>query len=184
MGRAYDQVTPQIAAIVRAQHVFFVATAPSGSDGHVNLSPKGLDTFAVLGPREVAYLDLTGSGAETIAHLCDNGRVTVMFCTFEGPPMIVRIYGRGEVVPIADPRYDALAAHFVPHPGARAVIRVDVERVSSSCGHAVPEMTFVGARTRLDEWSESQGPDGLAAYRDEKNAESIDGLPAWSALPR
>ena len=183
MGRVDDELTPQIAEIVRAQHVFFVATAPSGSDGHVNVSPKGLDTFAVLSPREVAYLDLTGSGAETMAHLLDNGRITVMFCTFEGPPMIVRIYGHGEVIPFEAPRAAELLAHFPSHPGARAIIRVDVTRVSTSCGYAVPEMSFVGARTRLDEWSVSQGPDGLAAYRDEKNAESIDGLPAWSALP-
>ncbi len=102
MARAFDEITPQISELLAAQHLFFVATAPSGTEGHVNLSPKGLDTFAVLGPNEVAYLDLTGSGAETIAHLRDNGRITLMFCTFEGPPNIVRLYGRGEAIPIAD----------------------------------------------------------------------------------
>lgn len=184
MGRVYDEITPQIAELVAAQHLFFVATAPSGTDGHVNLSPKGLDTFAVLSPNEVAYLDLTGSGAETMAHLLDNGRITLMFCTFEGPPMIVRIYGTGEVIPVDAPGAEPLLAHFPANPGSRAVIRIGVERVSASCGYAVPEMTFVRDRSRLDEWAESQGPDGLAEYRDEKNAESIDGLPAWSAFPR
>ncbi len=178
MGRAHDAIPPPIRELIEAQHLFFVATAPSGAGGHVNLSPKGLDTFAVLGPNEVAYLDLTGSGAETIAHLRDNGRITLMFCTFEGPPNIIRLYGRGEAIAVDDARAEPLLAHFPSHPGARSVIRVDVDRVSASCGYAVPLMTYEDDRSRLTEWAEGKGPDGLRAYRAEKNATSIDGLPA------
>jgi Pyridoxamine 5'-phosphate oxidase len=178
MARAFDEITPQVEELIAAQHLFFVATAPSGTEGHVNVSPKGLDTFAVLGPNEVAYLDLTGSGAETIAHLRDNGRITLMFCTFEGPPNIVRLYGCGEAIPIAEPRARELAERFPDYPGARSIIRVDVERVSTSCGYAVPLMTYVEERSRLVEWAEGKGPDGLTEYRAEKNAVSIDGLPA------
>jgi hypothetical protein len=178
MARAFDEITPQVRDLIAAQHLFFVATAPSGADGHVNLSPKGLDTFAVLGPNEVAYLDLTGSGAETIAHLRDNGRITLMFCTFEGAPNIIRLYGHGEAIPIAEPPAQELAARFPDHPGARSIIRVDVDRVSTSCGYAVPLMTYVEDRSRLLDWAEGKGSDGLTEYRAEKNAVSIDGLPA------
>jgi Pyridoxamine 5'-phosphate oxidase len=178
MGRTHDTVTDEIRALLETQHLFFVATAPSGAEGHVNLSPKGLDTFQVLGPDEVAYLDLTGSGAETIAHLRDNGRITLMFCTFEGAPNIIRLYGQGEALPIEEPRGRELAARFPDLPGARAIIRVDVERVSTSCGYAVPLMDYVDDRSRLTDWAEGKGVDGLAEYRAQKNATSIDGLPA------
>jgi hypothetical protein len=178
MGRVLDEITPPIEAFVRDQHVFFVATAPSGDDGHVNLSPKGLDTFRVLGPREVAYLDLTGSGAETIAHLRENRRITLMFCAFDGQPNIVRFYGTGEAVAVDDPRAAALLDHFPEHPGARTVVRVDVHRISTSCGYAVPNLSYVGDRSRLTEWAERKGADGLVEYRAEKNAVSIDELPA------
>lgn len=178
MGRTYEEIPAQVQTLIEAQHLFFVATAPTGADGHVNLSPKGLDTFAVLGPNEVAYLDLTGSGAETIAHLRDNGRITIMFCTFEGAPNIIRLYGRGEAIPVGDDRANALLDRFPGHPGARSVIRIEVDRVSTSCGYAVPLMTYDDDRSRLTEWAEGKGPDGLATYRAEKNATSIDGLPA------
>jgi hypothetical protein len=183
MARAFDEITPPIQQLIEAQHVFFVATAPSVADGHVNVSPKGLDTFAVLGPNEVAYLDLTGSGAETIAHLRDNGRITLMFCTFDGAPNIVRLYGRGEAIRVDEPRAADLAARFPQHVGARSVVRVDVERVSTSCGYAVPLMTYEADRTRLTEWAEGKGPEGLRGYRAEKNATSIDGLPALTGEP-
>jgi hypothetical protein len=132
----------------------------------------------VLDERTVAYLDLTGSGVETIAHLRENGRITLMVCAFSGAPQIVRLYGRGEVVAAGDDGFDALAALFPELPGARAVIRVAVERVGSSCGYAVPLMRYEGERSKLIEWAEAKGPDGLAAYRAGKNAASIDGLPA------
>ena len=178
MGRVLDEITPPIADFVAAQRIFFVATAPAGDDGRVNLSPKGLDTFSIVGPREVAYLDLTGSGAETIAHLRENGRITIMFCAFEGPPNIVRLYGRGEALAVGDPSATALVERFPALPGARTVVRVDVDRVSTSCGYAVPNLTYVGDRSELTEWAERKGADGLVEYRGEKNAVSIDGLPA------
>jgi hypothetical protein len=156
-----------------------VATAPSGSDGHVNCSPKGLDTLRILGPQRVAYLDLTGSGIETIAHLRDNGRITLMACAFNGAPRISRIYGVGTVHPLGSPGYDELAPCFTELVGARAVIDVAVDRVTTSCGYAVPLMDLVGDRDRLLEWSEAKGEDGLVAYRSSKNATSVDDLPGF-----
>lgn len=178
MGKGHKGIDERLAAWLQAQHVFFVATAPRADDGHLNLSPKGLaDTFAVLDRRTVAYLDLTGSGVETIAHLQENGRIVVMFCAFEGPPRIVRLHGRGEAVLPDDERFPELAAAFPPRPGTRSVIRVDVERVSDSCGYGVPLLRFDGERPTLDQWARRKGPAGLAAYQAEKNARSIDGLP-------
>jgi hypothetical protein len=176
MGLVLDAISDELAAFIVRQHVFFVATAPSDG-GQVNLSPKGLDTFAVLDPNTVAYLDLTGSGVETIAHLRDNGRITIMFCAFEGKPNILRLYGRGEVLALGDPDADALLPRFGTYPGARSVIRVRVERVSTSCGYGVPLLTYEGERDQLTTWAERRGPDGLVEYREEKNAVSIDGLP-------
>jgi len=176
MGRVLDAISDELAGFIARQHVFFVATAPSDG-GHVNVSPKGLDTFAVLDPDTVAYLDLTGSGVETIAHLRENGRITMMFCAFDGNPNIVRLYGRGEVLAVGEPDADALLPRFGSYPGARSVIRVSVDRVSTSCGYGVPLMTYEGERDQLTTWAERRGPAGLVAYRDEKNAVSIDGLP-------
>jgi hypothetical protein len=176
MGQVYDAIDDRIADFIRAQRIFFVATAPLGA-GHINLSPKGLDTFAVVDPHTVAYLDLTGSGVETIAHLRQNGRITICFCAFEGPPKIVRLYGRGTVVAAGDPGFEALAERFPPHVGVRSVIRVAVERVADSCGYGVPEYAFAGQRRQLAQWAERKGAEGVRAYRLEKNRTSIDGLP-------
>jgi predicted pyridoxine 5'-phosphate oxidase superfamily flavin-nucleotide-binding protein len=184
MGRVDDAISDELADFIAAQHVFFVATAPSGHDGHVNVSPKGLDTLAVLDPNTVAYLDLTGSGVETIAHLRDNGRITIMLCAFDGKPLIVRLYGRGEVLPIGEPEADALMSHFGSFPGARSVIRVRVDRVSTSCGYGVPLLQYEGERDQLRKWAERRGPDGLVEYRADKNAASIDGLPGLDATAR
>ena len=181
MGRMLDSITPEIAAFIAEQHLFFVATAPTGRDGHVNVSPKGLDTFAVVDEHTVAWLDLTGSGIETVAHLRDNGRITVMFCAFEGKPNIIRLYGSGDAVPVDHPDAEALLASFPPRTGARTVVRVAVEQVSTSCGYAVPFMSFVGERPTLDEWADRRGVDGIATYQAEKNATSIDGLPGLPA---
>jgi hypothetical protein len=178
MARVWDDITDAHREFIGSQAVFFVATAPSGEGGHVNLSPKGYDSFRVLDAHSVAYLDLTGSGAETIAHLRQNGRITVMFCAFVGKPNILRLYGTGTVVLPGDERYAELAAHFPDLPGARAVIRVDVERVSTSCGYAVPFLERGEERPLLKEWAERKGADGLAEYHAEKNLASIDGLPA------
>jgi hypothetical protein len=187
MGRAFEHLTPQLRAFVEAQHMFVVATAPSRG-GHVNVSPKGLDTFRVLDDRTVAYLDLTGSGAETIAHLREDGRITLMFTAFAGPPNIVRLYGHGEVFLPGDDRYAELVASFPVLPGTRAVVVVTLDRVSSSCGFAVPRYEHVGERSQLVEWAERKGDDELAAYRVQKNATSIDGLaaldPSGGSAPR
>ena len=179
MGTVRDSIDEPMRAWISAQHMFFVATAPTGNGGHVNVSPKGMaDTFALVGPLRCAYLDLTGSGAETIAHLRQNGRITLMWCAFEGPPRIVRFHGTGSVVLPDDPRWGELAPALGTHRGARAIVDVDVERIADSCGYSVPLMDFVGERSRLDEWASNRSDEELAAYRAKKNAVSIDGLPA------
>jgi Pyridoxamine 5'-phosphate oxidase len=180
MGRVHDGIDTELRAFLERQPMFFVATAPLAADGQVNVSPKGLDgTFRVLAPRRVAYLDLTGSGIETVAHLRENTRITLMFCEFDGPARIVRLFGRGTVTTRDDPGFDALAARFAALPGARAVISVAVDRVGDSCGYGVPRLAFVEQRDRLVTWAESRGDDGLADYRAERNRRSIDGLPGY-----
>jgi Pyridoxamine 5'-phosphate oxidase len=177
VGRSFDALTPALAEAVRAAPLFFVATAPLAADGHVNLSPKGADTLRVLDERTVAYLDLTGSGAETIAHLRENGRITLMFTAFEGPPRIVRLAGRGETLP---PDH-ALAPLFPTYLGTRAIIRVALDRIWDSCGYGVPRYTYEGDRTRLLETDAKKGAEGLARYRAEHNV-SIDGLPGLPGI--
>jgi hypothetical protein len=177
VGDVSDRIDPELAAWIEAQPVFFVATAPSGDGGHVNLSPKGYDTLRVLDDRTVAYLDLTGSGIETVAHLRENGRITLMLCAFQGPPRIVRLHGTGEVVVPGDDGWDDLVGRFPDRPGARAVVRARVARVSTTCGFAVPFMELAGERPTLDQVNGRKGDDALAAYRAEKNAVSLDGLP-------
>jgi hypothetical protein len=177
MGKLYDATTPELAGWLSQQRVFFVATAPLAADGLINCSPKGTDSFRVLGPREVAYLDLTGSGIETVAHLRENQRIVFMFCAFAGPPKIVRLHGTGEVITTASPDYPKLRAIFPDCPGGRAIIRVRLMRISDSCGYAVPRYDYAGERDTLVRWAESKGTDGLRQYRDEKNAHSLDGLP-------
>ena len=177
MGKIYTGIDEKLAAWIEQQHLFFVGSAPLAADGHVNVSPKGdLRWFRILGPNEVAYLDFVGSGAETIAHARENGRIVLMFCAFEGPPRIVRLHGRAEVLAPAD----ALAARFdLPEHPVRSVIRVDVERIADSCGYGVPLMRFDGKRTQYDAWMDKKlRDDALDAYVAEKNAASIDGLPA------
>jgi hypothetical protein len=177
VGEIAGGVDAEVAEFLGKQRVFFVATAPLAAAGRVNLSPKGLDSFRVIGPREVAYLDLTGSGVETVAHLRENGRIVLMFCAFEGPPRILRIHGRGEALEPGDPGFDALRARFPDLPGARAVIRVAVDRVANSCGFSVPRMAPGEDRTGLHEWCAKKGPDGLRDYRAQRNRRSLDGLP-------
>src|SRR4051812_39404204 len=187
MAKVFDGITPALASWLTAQPVFFVGTAPLASDGHVNLSPKGLDgTFAILSPSSVAYLDLTGSGVETIAHLREpgNGRICLMFCAFSGRPRIVRLHGRGTVVPVDAPSFPALAKAFPPEAsslaGVRSIIQVDVTRTSDSCGFGVPRMTFDAPRDELLTWADRKGADGIAEYRATRNAASIDGLPGFA----
>lgn len=185
MGKVLDALDDNLTAFVTRQPVFFVATAPSGGDGHVNVSPKGLEgSFVVVDPLTVAYLDLTGSGVETIAHLRDNGRVTLMFCALDGKPLIVRLYGRGEALLRGAVGFDELRALFPGHGQAvRSIMRVRLDRVSTSCGYGVPLMTYERDRDQLPAWAERKGADGVAAYRAEHNAVSIDGLPALSTGP-
>lgn len=178
MGKELDSVDDATAKFIAEQKMFFVATAPLAADGLLNLSPKGLPTFVVLDPKRVAYLDLTGSGAETIAHLRENGRIVLMFCAFEGPPNILRIYGRGRVSTPRDAEFAGLVARFPPRDGVRSVIVVDVRRVATSCGFAVPLLHFAGEREQLDKWAHKKGPEGLVTYRGQKNRASLEGLPA------
>jgi hypothetical protein len=176
MGKVYDQLDESHVRFIERQHVFFVGTAPDSPDGHLNISPKGLHTFRILGPKSVAYLDLTGSGIETVAHLRQNGRITILFCAFEGPPMILRLYGRGRVVEPADPEWDGLVAGFPEYPGARSVVVVDLERVADSCGFAVPLYEYRADRSQLLDYARKRGPEWLEAYRATKNRASIDGI--------
>jgi predicted pyridoxine 5'-phosphate oxidase superfamily flavin-nucleotide-binding protein len=180
VGRELDEITPELQAFLEAQPMFFVATAPASTDEHVNVSPKGYDSFRVLGPHEVAYLDLTGSGIETISHLRENARITLMFCAFQGKPDIVRLQGRGRFVKDGEPGSEELFARFPDLPGSRAVIVVDVARIATSCGYGVPLMEHQGPRTRLLEWADARGEEGLEEYRANRNATSISGLPGWT----
>ena len=181
MGQIYPQLDSALIEWIKAQHVFFVSTAPLTENGHINCSPKGLDgSFAVTGPNEVAYLDLTGSGAETIAHLRENGRITIMFCAFEGKPRILRLYGQGEVVYPHHPDFDALSSHIEKRTGTRSIIRIKVSRIADSCGYGVPLMDFQKDREALTASHARKGEDALQSYREEKNRISLDGLPAWN----
>lgn len=182
MGKTYDSLSPELQRWVRKQKVFFVATAPLAREGHVNCSPKGGDTFRILSEREVAYLDLTGSGIETVAHIQENRRIVIMFCAFEGPPQIVRLHGHAEVIYPSHRDFPALRALFPDYPGVRGIIRVAITRIGDSCGYAVPFMSFEGERDALDKWAEKKGPDGLQEYRQLKNRVSIDGVEGYREL--
>ena len=180
MADRFSSISDDLARWWAEQPLFFVATAPSGSDGHVNCSPKGLDTFRVLNPRAVAYLDLTGSGAETISHLRENGRIVFMFCEMSGTPKIVRLHGNGRVVLPDTDEWQSQVHRFPQHPGARTVVIAEITRVSDSCGFGVPKYEYARERRGLTTWAESKGIEGLAQYRGEKNSKSIDGLPGLS----
>jgi hypothetical protein len=186
MATVLPEIDDRLREWMLRQPMYFVATAPSGDDGHLNLSPKGgRGTFAVLGPRELAYVDLFGSGIETVSHLKQNGRVVIMFCAFDGPPMIIRVHGRGEPVEMTDPRFDDLLARFdladEARPTVRSIIRVEATRISDSCGFAVPLMAYQEDRRQLyrtaEAWLDQRGPDAIRDYCDVNNGHSIDGLP-------
>jgi hypothetical protein len=177
MGKVFTELDDNLRGFIARQHVFFVATAPLSADGHVNVSPKGLDTFRVLGPTTVAYLDLTGSGVETIAHLRENGRLTVMFCAFDGRPRILRLSGRGRAVEPGDADWPTVSAAFPALLGARSVVVLEVDRIADSCGYGVPRYEFAGDRPQLAEWVEKKGAEGIRLYQSQKNGTSIDGLP-------
>ena len=181
MGQTFEKIPDEFVDWIEGQPVFFVATAPADPATHVNVSPRGLDTFRVIDANRVAWLDLTGSGVETIAHLKAGGeaggRITLMFCAFDGPPRVVRLYGRGTVHEPGDDAHDGLRRRLPDLPGSRAVVDVAVDRVSSSCGFGVPLMELVGPREELVSSARRKGPEKMAAYRARKNAASIDGLP-------
>ena len=180
MGRTYEGIDGRLAEWLTAQPVFFVATAPLDPEGLINCSPKGnRDEFAVLGEQALAYLDQTGSGIETIAHLRENGRIVVMFCAFAGPPPIVRLHGTARSIPVESTEFAGLAARFPGGAGigVRSIIVVEVDRVADSCGYGVPLLTFERHRSTLDEWSTRNGPDGVRDYWAQQNATSIDYLP-------
>ena len=182
MGRSYDLITDAMVAFIEDQPVFFVASAPS-EGGRVNVSPKGYDSFRILGTQRVCYVDLTGSGAETIAHLRDNGRVTFMFCAFKGKPNVVRLYGLGRHVRPGEPEFDELVEAFPEHSGIRAIVIADIDRTSTSCGYSVPFMEYVDDRPRLEESLQAKDEGELEDYRNRKNTLSIDGLPALDQNP-
>jgi hypothetical protein len=181
MGKVYEAIDAGLSAWIGKQPVFFVGTAPLAAAGHVNVSPKGLDTLRIVGPNRVAYLDLTGSGAETIAHVRENGRIVIMFCAFSGPPKIVRFHGRARIVTPQSAEWSSLRERFDAHMGARAIIDVEVKRVSDSCGYGVPSFGPAKQREALDLWTQKRGAEGLVTYRRQKNTVSIDGLPAFEA---
>jgi hypothetical protein len=178
MGKIYDEIDQTLERFILTQHVFFVSTAPAGSDGHINLSPKGLDSIRLLDPHTLAYLDYVGSGAETIAHLRENGRVVVMWCAFDGPPRIVRVHGHGTVVEPQDPAFGELRTLFADGPGVRAVIRIAIDRISDSCGFGVPRYAFEADRSQLPAWASRKTGNELVDYQLKKNRTSIDELPA------
>src|SRR4051794_41141394 len=182
MARTYDEIDDHLRAWIARQPMFFVGSAPLAGDGHINVSPKGPGgTLRVLGPRRVAYLDYVGSGAETIAHIRENGRVVVMFCAFDGPPRILRLHGRGEIVLRDDPRFDELVAeHAFEDPGLeesrRSIVVVHVDRIADSCGWGVPLMSYEGQRDHYPKFEakrlRTQGSEGMVEFGRQKNAES------------
>jgi hypothetical protein len=191
MAKVFEAIDEKLQAFIERQPMFFVGTAPSGDGGHVNVSPKGgKGLFRVTGPRGFAYVDLVGSGIETVAHLRENGRIVVMFCAFDGAPKIVRLHGRGAVVQQADDGFDALLGSFdvsgEQQPSVRSVIAVDIERISDSCGFVVPRMAYEGERDQLYRYADNRirklGDDAMLEYATEENAESLDGLTGLDPL--
>jgi hypothetical protein len=177
MAKVHGAITPQIAEFIGTQQMFFVGTAPLDEEGHINLSPKGLDCFRILSPQRVGYMDVIGIGNETAAHLLENGRITFMFCAFEGSPNILRLYGTGRAVLPDQPEYKELAPAFTLYPSTRQIIVADITRVQTSCGFGVPEYRYVGQRDLHFKWANARGSAELAQYQQKNNQISIDGLP-------
>lgn len=176
MAKLFDCITDELQDFIANQQMFFVATAPLSPTGHVNLSPKGQDSFRVLSPNRVVYLDLTGSGNETSAHLQENGRITFMFCAFQGAPRILRLYGRGETILPTSPEWDALISLFPPIVGMRQIVVAEIDRIQTSCGYGVPLYEYQEQRETLVQWAAKKGEHGIQDYHQQKNLVSIDGL--------
>lgn len=177
MGQKATEISSQLAEWIAKQHVYFVATAPLAADGFVNCSPKGMDSLRIIDSTTVAYLDLAGSGIETVAHLQENGRIVIMLCAFDGAPKIVRLHGHGSALLPGTADFEAIRNQFPDMPGVRSIIRIRLSRVSDSCGYGVPLMDFRSERDTLVAWADKKGPDGIATYIRTKNGQSIDGLP-------
>ncbi|HWB24342.1 MAG TPA: pyridoxamine 5'-phosphate oxidase family protein [Chitinophagaceae bacterium] len=176
MGKFFDSIQPHHSEFIQQQKMFFTATAPLSNQGHINLSPKGLDSFSVLSANRVAYMDIVGSGNETSAHLLENGRITIMFCAFDGPPNILRLYGTGYTVLPASSGWNELSTHFTIGLGTRQIIVADIHKVQTSCGFGVPLYEYIGERDHAQKWADKKGAEGLEAYKQEKNRVSMDGL--------
>jgi hypothetical protein len=177
MGKLHDSIKPAHKEFIEKQHIFFVGTAPLSAEGRVNLSPKGLDCFRVLSESKVGYMDLISSGNETSAHTLENGRITIMFCSFEGAPNILRLYGKGSTVLPGTPAWDEYTPFFKIYPSTRQLIMIDVDLVQTSCGFGVPLYTYKGERDIHFEWAEKKGADGLLDYIQKNNLKSLDDLP-------
>ncbi len=175
MATFYEELDEKLQQFIAEQKIYFTATAPA--EGRISLSPKGLNTFRCLDSRTVAYMNLTGSGNETAAHLLENGRITIMFCSFTEKPMILRIYGKGRSVHRQDEDWDSLMSHFEPVPGVRQIVVVDIDSVQTSCGGGVPLYEFAGERDGLLKWFEGSGEEAMEAYRQKVSMVSIDGKP-------
>ncbi|HEY9835098.1 MAG TPA: pyridoxamine 5'-phosphate oxidase family protein [Stenomitos sp.] len=175
MAKFYPEIPAFLQSFIQEQKIFFTATAPQ--QGRINLSPKGIDTFRCIDSKTVAYLDLTGSGNETAAHLTENGRITIMFCSFSEQPMILRLYGQGRVIHPRDQEWQAVSPLFDSLPGKRQIIQIDVESVQTSCGYGVPLYEFQEERQMIIDWANKKGEQGIQEYWEAKNLKSIDGLP-------
>jgi hypothetical protein len=182
MGKLHDSIKPAHQEFIEKQHIFFVSTAPLSADGRVNLSPKGLDCFRVLGENKVGYMDLISSGNETSAHTLENGRITIMFCSFEGAPNILRLYGKGFTVLSGTKEWEQYSPHFTIYPSTRQLIVADIDLVQTSCGFGVPLYAYNGERDIHFEWAEKKGADGLHEYIQKNNLTSLDGLPTSLGL--
>ncbi|MEO6231444.1 MAG: pyridoxamine 5'-phosphate oxidase family protein [Ferruginibacter sp.] len=182
MGKFQPGISPAHQTFIEKQHIFFVSTAPLSAEGHINLSPKGLNCFKVISPTRVAYMDLISSGNETSAHTLENGRITIMFCSFEDAPNILRLYGKGTTILPGSAEWEILAPQFEIHPSTRQLIAADIDLVQTSCGFGVPLFSYEGERSIHFEWAENKGEAGLQAYVQEKNLVSLDGLPTSLGL--
>lgn len=173
MAEQYTELSEKLMDFIRAQHIFFVGTA--GAEGFVNVSPKGLDSLRILSPTQVAWLNLTGSGNESAAHVLENRRMTIMFCSFDKQPLILRLYGEAEVVHPRDAAWQPLLEQFPAHPGARQIFTMQISLVQTSCGYAVPHYAFEGERITLNKWAQKRGEQGVEQYWREENQLSMDG---------
>ena len=179
MGKFSEAIQPHHTTFIQQQHLFFVASAPLANDTHINVSPKGLDSFAIISDTQVAYMDIIGSGNETAAHLHDNGRITFMFCSFDKVPNILRLYGKGKVVKNTDKDWEQYGKHFTIYQSTRQIIVADIHLVQTSCGYGIPFYEYKGERDTHFAWAEKKQAEGLKQYIEEKNQVSIDGIKCY-----